>query len=685
MSVLQRWGPWKTEPRCTAVILGSLLLALTLSPRAHAVTAVTVDGHPNPVTLVEGEDLVVHFDVAKPGGTAVFQLVRDLAGTGKFDPAAPWAHTSTLTDGGSGDLDPAPGKVAFAFHAGFGLPAGPYVLHLQDLSDNSTVDLPCGVAPAPQPQAISGRVTVVDANPAGSPPPDAIIWAYRDLQTPVASAHIQPDGAYTLPVPPGTYRVFAEWFGNLRSQRWIVPVAAGQLVTNLNLPLLHGQEVSGTVKDEKGQPLVNVPVQVQSAGGAMLSTQSFTDGSYVFILPNGQYTITARGASEVVTVADQPVDAVDFPPPAPAPTPAIGTIVTVAGNGLAGDGGDGGPATAARLPNPEGVALDKAGNLYIGDEVANRIRKVEAGSQRINPVAGGTSFDVIRGLVNQSTGDFGGDGGPATAARLNLPKWVAVDAAGNLYIADLRNQRVRKVDASGVITTVAGSGPTGRGKGGFAGDGGPATAALLNSPQGIALDAMGNLYIADNGNQRIRKVGLDGIITTVAGGGTQPLTDGAAATAIALSSAWGLAVDSAGSLFIADFGLNRILKMRPDGKLSFYAGNGTAGFSGDGGPATAAQLNDARQIAVDSAGNLFIADRGNQRIRKVSPDGTITTVAGTGKAGFSGDGGPALAAGLNGPYGVAIDAAGNLFFSDQGNGRVRKVIGIAAPGLVAGG
>jgi sugar lactone lactonase YvrE len=684
MSVLQRLRLWKEEPRRAAVILGSLLLALTLSSSARAVTAVSIDGHPSPVSLVEGEIVTIRFDVAKPGGSAGFTLARDLAGTGKFDPGAPWAHSSALTDGGGGDLDPVPGKVAFAFHIGSGLPAGPYVLHIQDSSDNSTLDLSWGVAPAPQPQAISGRVTVVDANPAGSPPPDAIIWAFRDLQTAVASAHIQPDGAYSLPIPPGTYRVFAEWFGNLRSQRQIVPVAAGQRVTNLNLPLLHGQEVSGTVKDEKGQPLVNVPVQVQSAAGTTFTTHSFTDGSYVFILPNGQYTVTARGASEVVTVADQPLDAVDFPPPAPTPAPAVGAIVTVAGNGLPGDGGDGGPATAARLPNPEGVALDKAGNLYIGDEVANRVRKVEASSQRINPVAGGTSFDVIRGLVNQSTGDFGGDSGPATAARLNLPKWVAVDAAGNLYIADLRNQRVRKVEVSGVITTVAGSGPTGRGKGGFGGDGGKATAALLNSPQGVALDAVGNLYIADNGNQRIRKVSLDGIITTVAGGGAQPLTEGAAGTAIALSSAWGVTADSAGSLFIADFGLNRILKMRPGGKLSFYAGNGTAGFSGDGGPAAAAQLNDARQIAVDSAGNLFIADRGNQRIRKVSPDGTITTVAGTGKAGFSGDGGPALAAGLSGPYGVAIDAAGNLFFSDQGNGRVRKVIGIAAPGLVGG-
>jgi sugar lactone lactonase YvrE len=268
---------------------------------------------------------------------------------------------------------------------------------------------------------------------------------------------------------------------------------------------------------------------------------------------------------------------------------------------------------------------------------------------------------------------------------------VAVDAAGNLYISEVRSRRVRRVDANtGIITTVVGSGPVFPAPATFSGDGGPATAATLNGPQSLVFDAAGNLYIADNLNGRVRKVSPAGIITTVAGGGKDPVTDGADALTVTLGRPRNLALDAQGNLFIWDGSLNRVLKMRPDGKLSFYAGNGTAGFSGDGGPATAAQLNAPfLYMTADSAGSLFVADQNNNRVRKITPDGVITTVAGSGAIGFgngafSGDGGPATAAELSVPQGLAIDAAGNLYIADFFNLRIRKVIGIAAPGLVAG-
>jgi sugar lactone lactonase YvrE len=408
----------------------------------------------------------------------------------------------------------------------------------------------------------------------------------------------------------------------------------------------------------------------------------------VLVLPSGPYNLTARGLAKTVTVADGPVDGVDFPAPAPPPAPAPGTIVTVAGNGILGFGGDGQPAITARLASPQGIALDKAGNLYMADNSLNRIRKVAAATGIITTVAGSGPFDAIRGLTPfGSNGGFGGDGGPATKALLNTPQHVAVDAVGNLYIGDLFNRRVRKVDAvTGIITTVAGNGTRG-----FSGDGGPATAAELNNPQSVVLDAVGNLYIGDPANGRVRKVDPKGILTTVAGGGTGAVTDGAVATAVALGRPRELAVDGAGNLFIADGGLNRIFKVSPAGTISVVAGTGTAGFSGDGGKATAAQISGGfMDMAVDGAGNLFFADQINNRIRKISPDGTISTVAGNGPYGpgalgtFAGDGGPATSAQLWQPLGVAIDAAGNLLFSDANNVRIRKVIGIAAPGLVAG-
>src|ERR1017187_5880142 len=278
----------------------------------------------------------------------------------------------------------------------------------------------------------------------------------------------------------------------------------------------------------------------------------------------------------------------------------ITTVVDAAGS--EGVGGDGGPATAAQLNFPTGVAADAAGNLFIADTFNNRIRKVSANG-------------IITTVAGTGARGFGGDGGPATAAQLNYPQGVAVDAAGSLFIADTGNMVVRKVWASGILATVAGTAAAADAQG-FSGDGGAATAAQLNNPKGLAVDAFGNLFIADTGNQRIRQVS-GGIITTVAGGGT-------------------------------------------------------SGPGDDGGPATAAQLYEPWGVATDAAGNLFIADAGNQRIRKVTADGIITTIAGTGIQGSSGDGGPATAAPLDVLFAIAMDAKGNLFAS-TGN-RVRELV-----------
>ncbi len=331
------------------------------------------------------------------------------------------------------------------------------------------------------------------------------------------------------------------------------------------------------------------------------------------------------------------------------------TITTAAGSGREYSG-DGGPATGAQLYGPEGAAVDAAGDIYIADTVDNVVRRV-ATDGTITTAAGGVNWG------------YSGDGGPATSAGIDLPAGVATDAAGNLYIADELDNVIRKV-ANGTITTVAGTGDYD-----FSGDGGPATSAELNMPQGVAVDAAGNLYIADTYNYRVRKVAVDGTITTVAGNGTAGFSgDGGPATGAQLNAPAGVAVDLAGNLFIADCGNNRVREVAPNGTITTVAGNGTGGYAGDGGPAISAQLNSPSGVAADGAGSLYVADTCNHRIRKVAIDGTITTVAGTGTAGYSGDGGSATVAQLNYPYGVAVDAAGRIYIADTDNNVIRLLV-----------
>jgi len=285
-------------------------------------------------------------------------------------------------------------------------------------------------------------------------------------------------------------------------------------------------------------------------------------------------------------------------------------------------------------------------------------------------------LDATTGVLTLVAGNwvpgFSGDNGPATSAQLANPGGLAVDSAGNLYIADGYNYRIRKV-SNGVITTVAGNGTPG-----FSGDNGPATSAQLDFPYGVAVDSAGSLYIGDSGHNRIRKVS-NGVITTVAGNGVVGFSgDNGPATSARFTDPEGIAVDSAGNLYIADTVGSRIRKVS-NGVISTVAGTGTYGFSGDNGPATSAQLSYPHGVAVDSAGNLYIGDTANESVRKIS-NGVISTVAGNGTSGFSGDNGPATSAQLSTPEGVAVNGAGNVYIADASNHRIRVLTPAAVTG-----
>jgi sugar lactone lactonase YvrE len=332
-------------------------------------------------------------------------------------------------------------------------------------------------------------------------------------------------------------------------------------------------------------------------------------------------------------------------------------LTTVAGTGLEGYSGDNQPATSATLDQPTGVARDAAGNLYIADTSNNVIRKV-APDGTITTVAG------------DGSPGYSGDTGSPLDAELQNPVDVAVDSHGNLYIADFGNNVIRKV-SDGIITTVAGTGDFG-----YGGDNGPATSATLDGPEGLTVDAAGNLFIADTFNNAVREVSaIDQHIRTVAGDGTGDFGysgDGGLATKALLDTPEGVAVDNTGSLYIADTG-NNVIRLVSDGNISTYAGNGTQGYSGDLGTATQAQLNSPNDVAVDVNGNLYIADTFNDVIRKVSPQGFISTVVGNGSVAFTGDHGPATAGTLDSPEGLTVDAAGNLLIADTFNDAVREV------------
>lgn len=275
---------------------------------------------------------------------------------------------------------------------------------------------------------------------------------------------------------------------------------------------------------------------------------------------------------------------------------------------------------------------------------------------------------IITTVAGNGELGFSGDRAPATSARLNAPSDVALDSAGNLYIADTGNDRIRKVSTSGNITTIIGrAGASG------IGDGGPAASAKVASPRDIAFDSIGNLYIADTMHHRIRKVDASGTITTVAGLNRGYSGDGGRATEACLDQPRGLAFDASGNMYIADYGNNRIRKVDTSGIMTTVVGSGTRGYSGDGGPAVTAQLNRPWGLEFDNEGNMYIADCDNQRIRKVDTNGIISTVAGISARGFFGDGRLATSSTLNCPTDIKFDRAGNLYIADAGNSRIRKI------------
>jgi sugar lactone lactonase YvrE len=368
---------------------------------------------------------------------------------------------------------------------------------------------------------------------------------------------------------------------------------------------------------------------------------------------------------------------------------AGGIIITVAGVGgpfqssETSTNGDGGPATSALLFYPYDVAIDPSGNLIIADTYNHAIRKVTP-SGTISTVAG--SFYSSGPNSPYGIEGFAGDGGLAIRAYLAYPKGIAIDAAGNLFIADTQNARVRKVTPAGIISTVAGSGDTYMvDTGGFGGDGGPATSALLKKPTGVAVDAAGNIFVADFGNNRIRKVTAVGTISTIAGNGAAGVTgDRGPASLALLDGPSDVAVDQLGNVFVADAHNNRVRQITLTGVICTVAGDESAGFSGDGGSALGALMQGPRGIVFDRSGNLIIADTTNNRVRKITPSGIITTIAGDGTRLFQGDNRPAISAQLDAPWDVAVDSAGNLYIADAFHHRVRKVTTAGIISTVAG-
>jgi sugar lactone lactonase YvrE len=402
-----------------------------------------------------------------------------------------------------------------------------------------------------------------------------------------------------------------------------------------------------------------------------------------------------------------------------------GTITTIAGNSQTGYSGDNGPATMAAMNYPYGVQLDDSGNVYISDLGNNAIRRVDQSGIITTIVGAGGPTTGFTGCVGL------GDGGPATSATICTPRKIAVtpsglyipesnairqvdtsgiisifagtrvpgssddggaatvsyldgsyglaiDRAGNFAVTEAYRHRVRRIDPTGALATVAGTGIAG-----YSGDNGPATAAELQDPEDVVYDSSGNLYIADQGGA-IRRVDSSGTITTIAGTGVAGTTGNGGPATAAQVQPLGIATDGAGTIYIAEASSSTVRRIDPSGVITRFAGTGTSGFSGDNGPALNAALNTPSGLAVDAAGNVYIADQNNHRIRRVAPNGTISTVAGTGVAGYFGDGGPATAARLYYPFRVTLDSAGNIYVGDSRNSAVRQIDPLGVITTIAG-
>ena len=364
--------------------------------------------------------------------------------------------------------------------------------------------------------------------------------------------------------------------------------------------------------------------------------------------------ITIATAS-VATVA---LAATRLVPPASPVSTSIATLVGTGHRSLSADG----PAGATDLVGPIAVSVAGDGTLYFID--GNRVRRL-------------TSEGAVETMAGAGEAGFGGDGGPARSSQLGSPQGLAVDSQGVVFIADTANNRVRRVELNGTVTTVAGTGVPG-----FSGDGGLATAARLSSPVGVAVGFGDTLLLSDSGNNRVRKILADGTITTIAGSGAPAYSgDGGPAIEAILDAPGGIAVDSRNNLYIADSLNDRVRRVDISGVMTTIAGTGAQGYAGDGGKATLAQIylptgpltGAGQTLAIDPQGDVFIADALNNRVRKVLFDGRIVAVAGAGQPGFGGDGGPASSAKLNLPLGVAVTREGRIYIADTDNNRIRLV------------
>jgi sugar lactone lactonase YvrE len=364
---------------------------------------------------------------------------------------------------------------------------------------------------------------------------------------------------------------------------------------------------------------------------------SLVDG--IAVAPNGDVAI-ARRSHNIISLID-----------------SKGMLTNIVGDGGSGYSGDGGPATKANLKLPAGLTYDQQGNLYIADRENHRVRKVD-------------TKGIITTIAGNGTAGFSGDGGPAVKASLNLPAGVAVDNDGNIFISDRSNDRIRKVDSKGIITTFAGSG-----KEGYNGDSIPALKASIDKPFGLALDNKGSLYIADRGNNRIRKVNKAGVITTVAGdGGFFFIGDNGPAYRASIAAPTGMVVDDKGNVYIADWNNNRIRVVDTLGMIRTVVGTGQQDYNGDSEVARETNLHLPFGVALDKEGNLLVIDRSHYRIRKIDPNGSkVVTIAGNGIKEFGGDGGPAVGAMLSFPHGIAVDKNDNVIFADRQNHRIRKI------------
>ena len=514
-----------------------------------------------------------------------------------------------------------------------------------------TLTVSSSVNPASYGQPVSLTATI-------SSGPTGLVTFYSD-GTQIGQALISGTTATltTTGLPLGSHSITASWPGNANYQS----VSSSPITQTINVDT----------------PAITWPTPAPLAYGLPLSATQLNatanaPGAFVYTPASG--TVLSPG-SHTLSVTFTPTDTTDYTTATDTVTlnvpiaPPAGIITTVAGDGGYGSSGDGGLAVNAELESPEQIAVETTGNIKLPDSYVGVVRKVVA------------STGIITTIAGTGTEGYSGDGGQATSAQLNTPMAIALDAAGNVYVADSQSNRIRKITVStGVITTIAGTGTAG-----YSGDGGPSTSAQINYPLGVTFDSAGNLYIADTQNNVVREVAAStGIITTVAGNSFSGYSgDGGPATSAQLWGPESIAFDSSGNLYIAD-SYNQVIREvnHSSGTISTIAGNRTAGYTGDNGPATSAELNYPYAISVDATGNVYISDYANFVIRMVSPTGIITTVAGNGTSGFSGDGGPATSAQLSYPHGVALDSAGNLYIGDCGNHRVR-VIGGASQAQVS--